>query len=280
MLGQLYRFIRALSLDVVGGSVICALFLGKLLGVSIPMAILTALALAVWVIYTLDHLWDAYRLRVPASSYRHRFHQKHFKVLIFLTVGAIGAAIMLMPILPKATLTSGLGLTLVVGGYFWWLYFYRAKTSCMKEITVSLVYTLGVFTGPVSLFDGTFQGWLVIVFLQFVLLALVNLLEFSYFELETDQLHRFRSAVVFWGRRQTRRVVFGMVMTVIILGAVCIFLWHQNQAVVRCELVLLAMTAVLGIIMVKPRYFGNNERFRILGDGIFLLPALFLLWPQ
>lgn len=279
MLGLFYEYVRALSLDIVGGTVICTLFLGRLMGVTVPPEILAALGLAVWVIYTLDHLWDAYRLKGPAKSFRHRFHQTYFKPLSVLTIFALLTGLILLPDLPGPTLVLGLALTVLVGGYFWWLYVSGAKPSCWKEFMVSFVYALGIFTGPVSLSEGPLEGWLLIIFVQFALLAFVNLLEFSYFEQEIDQWHRFGSAVVAWGRKHTRRVVLGGLLAITLMSLGCLALWPENQLVFRSQMVLLSMTAVLGCIIFLPGYFGSKERFRVLGDGIFLLPSLFLIWP-
>lgn len=65
-----YRYLNALSLDVVLGGVISGLFFAKLLEVTLPSQVLVELALAVWVIYTLDHLWDAYRSQRPVKTFR------------------------------------------------------------------------------------------------------------------------------------------------------------------------------------------------------------------
>src|SRR6478736_436347 len=79
-----YRVINALSLDVAGGAVICALFFAQLLKVNLFPQGLAALGLAVWIVYTGDHLLDAKRLREQASTFRHGFHQQHFKLLAVL----------------------------------------------------------------------------------------------------------------------------------------------------------------------------------------------------
>ena len=43
---------------------------------------LMSLGLTVWIIYTIDHLRDAKKISHQASTERHRFHQRNFRILI------------------------------------------------------------------------------------------------------------------------------------------------------------------------------------------------------
>lgn len=62
---------------------------------AMPWSWYVVLPLAVWVIYTGDHLLDAYRLQDQASTPRHRFHHRHFKLLLALAVIAAVTAVTL-----------------------------------------------------------------------------------------------------------------------------------------------------------------------------------------
>jgi len=67
-LGRIYQFINVLSLDVVAGAMVSALFFARIFKVQIlPWGVL-ALGLTVWTIYTTDHLVDAKRVNIPLSS--------------------------------------------------------------------------------------------------------------------------------------------------------------------------------------------------------------------
>jgi len=85
-----YRLLNILSLDIVAGAIICAIFFARVFNVIILPYGLVSLGLTVWVIYTADHLLDASKLRTAASTSRHRFHQKHFGALL---VAALLAAV-------------------------------------------------------------------------------------------------------------------------------------------------------------------------------------------
>jgi len=62
--------------------VICASFFARLLDVAILPQGLISLGLTVWIIYTADHLLDAKKFKNKMRlTERHRFHQRHFKVI-------------------------------------------------------------------------------------------------------------------------------------------------------------------------------------------------------
>ena len=92
-----FRFINNLSLDLVAATCICSLFLARVLDQPLPPAVVLALALAVWAIYTADHLLDAWLIPHPASTERHAFHQRHFGVLCLLLAAMLVLALCLLP---------------------------------------------------------------------------------------------------------------------------------------------------------------------------------------
>src|SRR5688572_15677356 len=105
---SLYQYVNILSLDVVAGAVICSLFFARIFNLMVSQYGLAALALTVWIIYTIDHLRDAKTIRKVASTDRHRFHQKYFgHILITLClVAAVDFVIILF--VPQKVLLLGL----------------------------------------------------------------------------------------------------------------------------------------------------------------------------
>src|SRR4051812_9177927 len=83
-----YRIFNLLSLDVALGAVISAAFLGRILHVNILPQGFILLGIVVWLIYTADHLLDAWSMREAATSERHRFHQKNFISILIVFLGA------------------------------------------------------------------------------------------------------------------------------------------------------------------------------------------------
>ncbi|HEX8061295.1 MAG TPA: hypothetical protein VF473_10190, partial [Cyclobacteriaceae bacterium] len=62
-----YRTFNLLSLDVALGAVISAAFLGRILNVHILPQGYVLLGIIVWLIYTADHLLDAWSMREAAT---------------------------------------------------------------------------------------------------------------------------------------------------------------------------------------------------------------------
>src|SRR5690606_21598184 len=81
-----YDYLQVLSIDIVIGACAGMLFFDRLIGADLRPLLYLLLALAVWCIYTFDHLLDARQIKKAASTPRHAFHQKHFKTLASLLV--------------------------------------------------------------------------------------------------------------------------------------------------------------------------------------------------
>ena len=86
MIKKLPSYFRLLSLDVVLGACVSTLFVAKYLGVVLPNLVVVALGVAVWVIYTTDHLLDGSKAVSTPLTRRHQFHQKNRKPIFFILV--------------------------------------------------------------------------------------------------------------------------------------------------------------------------------------------------
>ena len=58
-MGRVIHFVQNLSLDITAGAVVMSFFVAHLLGVALTVSMVIGLAIAIWLIYTLDHLKDA-----------------------------------------------------------------------------------------------------------------------------------------------------------------------------------------------------------------------------
>jgi hypothetical protein len=115
---RLYRLVNLLSIDVAGGAVCSALFFAYLLNVRILPYGVIALGLSVWIIYTVDHLLDAKKIKAPAATARHRFHQDNFKVLCAAVLLATILNGIIILFIRHQVFVAGLFVALTVGIYF------------------------------------------------------------------------------------------------------------------------------------------------------------------
>ncbi|OEK02577.1 hypothetical protein BFP97_14055 [Roseivirga sp. 4D4] len=268
---KIIDFVQNLSLDITGGAVISSLYVAQLFGVELSSQIVLGLAIAIWLIYTADHLWDGYRVKGDAVNPRHAFHQRHFKLILGIAVFVFGCGVYNTFELLSDTIWFGLGLVALTGLYFFYLKF--SKAHLQKELFAAFVYVAGIFVGPMSLLEH--WDWFMLgAFIQFFLLAYVNLMLFPLFEKDEDDQQGMASIVTNRGAEQTRkRIVLALILNGLIAIA-CIGLGINEG---KLQFMILAMSWPLLLLFLRQDVFKRYKFYRIIGDGIFFLPGLALL---
>lgn len=267
-MGNLYQYIRWLSLDIVLGAIFFLSFLEKFYSVQLNGSVYFALASAVWLIYTADHLIDSKKVIDPTSG-RHRFHQKYHTSILF--VGGIVLILALLNVynLPEEIVQVGALLSAGCVGYLMLVFFF--KKLWVKEVLVALVYASGIFLAPIVT-----KGELLlsdsIYFLQLVLIAFLNLLIFSFYDFEGDTRDGFNSLVLRMGKNQSSLLLHGLSIISFAI-ATCLAVFYASDI----QVMYLLMSALLYSLHLFPTFYRTDERFRTVGDGVFYLPALFLL---
>ena len=255
------------------GACICSFYLGKLIGVLVPFPVILVLGLTVWLIYTFDHLSDAIKIKGEANTERHRFHQLHYRFLVVtcaLVLLIIGG---LLFILPYKIILFGAALGCIVIAYFMLLHFLGLKASYHKEILVAVIYTLGIFLAPFCLYEGKIEIEYGIVFIQFFIIALINLITFSLLESEKDSQNGFPSLVNLIGRRSSLRLIQLLLLFQLVSLAILMVRFGNFEL----SLIVFLMTIILGGILLFPAQLGLKERYRLIGDFIFFIPIIGLI---
>ncbi|MEM9935549.1 MAG: hypothetical protein AAF824_18130 [Bacteroidota bacterium] len=270
-----YAYIRHLSLDVMAGSLCSGLMVATLLEVQMPWVWWVSLPVGVWLIYTADHLLDARRLGESAHTPRHRFHYRYAS-----QIGIAWAVVFLLCIgiipwySPRELLLAGLAMGMLVGIHLVLVKWIGSRVSILfqKELGVGIIYGLGVWIGPLALDHQLPTPSTLFMFLQFTLLAFLNLIIFSHYDRQVDELDGHSSLV----RAMTDKGVTSLVLTCtslfLILG--CLVL---REGLLPVQGIYMAMLLILLATYFFPTYFGQEERFRSWGDGVFLLPIISLL---
>lgn len=271
---RFYTLLRILSLDVVVGACIGTFFVSEYIKVNISWPAITCLGLAVWIIYTADHLVDAYRLSTTAYTARHVFFQRHFKSLLIWMIIMLLLGVAIAMLLPLRTFWWGLELAMAVVIYFSLLLIFRGNVAYHKEVLGALIYASGVFLAPVSIYPGEISADILALFLQFFIIALVNLLIFSLMELEIDRKHEHQSLVLFLGKNASRQLIIGL-LGIFCLSLLLSLLFYQQTGFVIAEIIFAAMMAFLMIIFFSEKHFKKDEWYRILGDLVFVFPVFY-----
>lgn len=265
-LSQIYQYINILSLDVVAGAVISAIFFSRLLAVHPPASVFFCLGLIVWIIYTIDHLRDAKSIASSASTDRHRFHQLHFKVIAYVLAAAIALTLVAIFFLPTAIIQAGLILGSVVSLYL----LFQRYLKFMKEFFVACLYTAGIVL-PSLAFGANLLPEHHLIIAKFVITALMNLLLFSLFDLEVDRDQQQHSFVTWFGAGPTRYAIILLGMVNILMG---LSLWSFDVWVAR---IFITMNAMLIAVLLFQKKLVQDNYYRIVGDAVFLIPGFYLL---
>lgn len=267
---QAYRFLNMISVDVAVGAVVCAMFFAHIFRTQPTLAGLLSLGISVWIIYSVDHLLDVYGLGKDASTRRHRLHQQKFITmsLVLALAGIVNAVLILY--LRKPVLIWGLCLAAMV---FVYLMFHK-YINPFKELLVSLLYSGGVMLPALSLHAGSVSLSEKLLVATFVITALINLVLFSWFEWEHDLKDKRLSLVTRFGERNARRMIWSLYVIQLFLFA---FIFHEGTSLPELSCIA-AMNLILLIIFVAPASFKDDDQYRLVGDSIFLLPVLYILF--
>ena len=267
VLNNLYQYVNILSLDVVAGAVISSLFFARIFGVSYSVQVLAALALTVWIIYTLDHLRDARSIPRIASTDRHRFHQRYFRILSIIMIVAILIDFVLIWFVPGKVLQLGLGLWCIVLVYL----ILQRYLKFLKEFFVACLYTMGVLLPSLGVIHSELIPVHYILIGKFFITAWMNLLLFSLFDYNEDRTHQHHSFVTWFGRVSTRNGILFLGLLNILSG---IWLWSFDPNV---ALIFIFMNIMLLAILFLQKHLVFNNYYRILGDAVFFIPVFYLL---
>ena len=266
---RVFQYVNILSIDIVTGAIASALFFAKIFQVQIKTIGLVALGLTVWVIYTIDHLRDARKIAHPASTLRHRFHQENFRVLSVLLFVAILADAVAIFFIRRQVFEWGLVLTGVVILY---LIFHRSLRF-LKELFVASLYTTGVLLLSVTVTPRDLNTPQYLLILQFAIAAWSNLVLFSWFDRAFDQRNDQNSFVTILGKNTAQTFLYSLFAVSFFLSAVQVGIGAPLPPV----LILLLMNVTLFLIFLFRRTLEKDDRYRLIGDAVFLFPSLLLI---
>jgi len=268
-IGQCYRLFNILSLDVALGSVVSAIFLAKIFDVLVKAQGFLCLGLAVWLIYTVDHLVDAKSIVNEASTPRHRFHQRNFKFILMMACGILMLTLPLLFLIYTSVLIWGLCLGVLVVMYF----AIQKKLGFLKEFLGAILYSGGVMLPIVALATESYSVLFSYPALLFFNTALINLVLFSWFDKERDLTDKHSSLVTVLGDKAARTILCMLFVFQLILIIVC----HKSGISLSTLSIFASMWAVLLAIYVWSRWFSIEDRYRLLGDAIFLMPIVYVV---
>jgi hypothetical protein len=274
---KILLYLNLLSLDVVFGAMAGMVFFSDLLEVNIAACVYFLLGLAVWSIYTLDHLMDARGAIGKPQSPRHQFHQKYHRLLFPLAICSVLTGAILFFTLTEMEFIRPRGIGLGIVTVFWmgFLKIAGPTYSWLKEISTALIYVLGISLAPFATVDFELIDITIYVFaFVYFLAALVNLLMLSYQDAEVDKKDGFGSVLVLIPKTGLKNLilVFGLtgIGFLIVLAAISPSYYHVESVI---------LGLIIGYHLIL--FFSKNQtkdQVRRKSEALFLLPFLLLLF--
>lgn len=267
---SIWKYINVLSLDIALGAVVGCAFFAQVFGVSLLPHAYVSLGLIVWMIYTVDHLVDARRSAEP-STQRHRFHKEHSRVLtLAVMVVAVIVAFEAFYV-RKPVLIAGFAVAMLVMGYL----MLQARLMYLKEATGTILYTAGIVAAPWSLMDRSITLPEVGLVVLYGMTAFINLLLFSWFDRKTDTMDGHISFATTFGDARTRQTISTVFLAASAVGSLLI-VWFPTLAFPVA--LIMVMNALLYLTFRYPDFYQTDDRYRRIGDFVFLIPGLYVLY--
>ena len=235
-------------------------------------SVIVILGFSVWIIYILDRLLDNQKADNHLTE-RHIFHQQNAQILWYFLGLLTFFCLILALYLPTNIIIFGIIIISLTGIYL----LIVSRISCknnlqhFKEPITSFVYVSAVF--GTTILDNPPISSLIMGFL-FLLIVFQNLLLFSLLEFKKDT-NSYNLAAHF-GIKKSNKIIILITQIIVILGFCLIHFStsdYQNSVVI----IEIFMSIFLLIINLFDHVFLINDRYRWVGDSIFLLPLLIIL---
>lgn len=277
MLKKGIQLARILSLDVVLGSIIGSLFIADYLQVLLHPLFIFALAICVWLIYTADHLSDAHVIPHAAHTMRHRFHQRYFRSITIAFCLVAIAGLLLLTQLPVTLILWGSMVVGIVGLYYLSIRRFSLQHIIPKEFVIALLYSMGIFLAPVYLHSFPVRVTTVILFIEYTLAALCNLLLFSWYEKELDEQDQHISYATMVGNKTSFKTIIACLIFLYGIAGFSMVIFFSDKSFMYTQFMILPMVITLHCILQFSSFFRQHEMYRSVADAIFLYPILYLL---
>ncbi|UZD21100.1 hypothetical protein [Algoriphagus halophytocola] len=273
---KIYQRLTWLSLDVVLGSMAGMLFFERALRVELDWQEYALLAMAVWCIYTADHLMDARKLAAEHAEDRHHFHLIYQKPLLLMLsiVGCIGLYGAIKFFGFSQELFFGAGLGVVILGIMLAVRKLAAKQALLKELSSAVFYVIGIswlpwYEAPVIDYTWTAFG----LTLLYMGLAYLNLIMLSSLDKESDSESGFSSIATIIPQEKLNPRIHQLAIGLILVALIGLLLVNSLYRIFPGLVLLMLFVHYLSFF----KSDSSPEQIRMRMEIAFLIPAILLL---
>jgi len=276
---RIYRYFQFLGLDIVLGALASSCFASRLFQARPGMIWWITLALTVWLLYTGDHMLDAWRQRKKVKREMHQFLLRHRKVILY-ALGVVAAVdvILVLNLLEREVFKFALILAGLVLLFYAMRHVFRKNRVLFipGEFFVLLLYLAGTWLGPVVMADAVFESSQALVALLFAAVLLMNLGVISLYDLQLDSRMGISSLAQILGKKSTRNLLITTGVG-IYLASLLEFLVFESSRYTQFALILCGMASILLLEVFLPSRFRRNDVYRWTADGVLFMGFLSLL---
>lgn len=274
-----YRYFHFLSLDIVLGAMATSVMAARLFESNPGWAWWVSLAMTVWVLYTGDHLLDAWKHRKSSHREMHNFIFRKKGILIYiLGVVTVADLIVVFNFLDPSILRVAL---LMVGAVF---LFYAMRHVFKSnrlffipgELLVLTIYLAGTWMGPFISRTIPTDSDQILVLAMMAGVLLLNLGVISLYDVKIDSRLGISTLAGTLGKKSTRNLMITIAI-IVVLMAVLQFMVYGLEPTTQFALILTGMAGLLLWVVLTPSLFRKQEAYRLVADAIISMGFLSLL---
>jgi len=276
---KIYRYFHFLSLDIVLGALASSCFAARLFAVDPGWVWWITLALTVWLLYTGDHMLDAWRNRKKIERELHAFMNKNRRSLIWsMTLVTVVDMLLIFNLLDQEVMKYALVLAGLVLLFYAMRHVFRKNRVLFipGEFFVLLIYMAGTWLGPLSAAENGFVPSQGLIALIFAGVLLMNLGVISLYDMKLDNRLGIGSLANALGQKRTRRVLIGTSIAIYLVSLLQ-FLVFEMDRYFKYALILAGMTTILLLALLYPARFRRMDYYRLAADAVLYMGFLSLL---
>ncbi len=269
---KIIHIYRYLNIDVIAGALAGLYFASRLISVNISLYVYILLAIAVYLIYLIDHFYDAFYAGI-ADTARNQFYRKHRKPILISGIILFLAGLVLIFKIPTSVLVAGVIISALSVLYFTGVYYAGHKKWFLKEIFIAIIYTLALWGIPLFEAEEVHLKLLLPVIIPYFLLVLINILIFSYFQYNEDRLANKNSIVQLLKKKRSKNMILLLCASVIMLLIPGNFFFEKilSRGIVFLYFI---MSLIMSWVLREEQVFNRHERYAYATDAVFFLPFL------
>lgn len=274
----IYRRFHYLSFDIVTGALASSCFAMGLFRADPAWAWWISLALTVWILYTGDHLLDAWKSRKNPQRDLHRFMLRNRKSLLwFLGMATVADMLVVFNLLDSAYLKYALILAGLVLLFYAMRHIFRRNRLFFipGEYFILMLYMAGTWLGPYVSRTPPLQSTDALIALMFAGILFMNLGVISLYDMHIDSRLGITSLARSLGQRATRNLLVGTGIAIYLLSLLQLMVFGMDHYF-RFPLILSAMATLMMTVLFMPSYFRKNDHYRWAADAILFLGFLAL----